>query len=365
MDSNEGPSSVGSTVINSILWMILPSAITNFLLNQYYKFKYSKNSPKIPKPNSSKHKKNYKICYTLVIGLYFSYCLGQAFYSLEESYYSKMGLRRGCSRAEFKKNSRKLLLMYHPDKSPGNSKQYQELKKMAETLENPNLCNVYEKFGDSGIKLVSQYASKKNYVNDQEIRRDYIFATLFEWVSFYIGSVAVIFLLSFTQKSGSGKYWKFISLICLASYETYMYFNNFSTMDSIHAASMFSWTRPWSLINYFLTQLPLYQKIKILRQLFVYSGLAMSQLGPLWFPERPELFSDKKALLQELQNLQNGVISELFDESKYVFNSAFEIFESNEEMKKLLKRQMGQVVVDLKYMEAMAQEDLIGIKKSD
>jgi hypothetical protein len=234
---------------------------------------------------------------------------------------------------------------------------------MAETLENPNLCNIYEKFGDSGLKSISQFASKKHHANDKEIRRDYIHATLFEWVSFYIGSIAVLILLSFTQKSDSLKYWRLVSLICMASYETYLYFNDFTTMDSIHSGSEFSWKNPLSLITFLLSGITIFQKIKFFRQLFIYSGLAISQLGPLWFPARPDLFNDKKKLVQEIQTLQKGVVSEIFEETRSTFNSAFEIFETNDEMKKILKRQMGQIIVDLKLMENMAHEDTLESKK--
>lgn len=357
MDSDVGGgSTLPSTITNIVLWMFVPAAITNFLLKQYYYFKYAKNSPSIPKPNSPKHKNNYKICYTLVIAIYFIYSLCQSIYALEESYYSKIGIHRGCSKNEFKKKSRQLMLIHHPDKSSGNTDKYHELKKMAEALENPNLCNIYEKFGESGIVSVLQGSSKKNFVNDGEIRKDYIFATMFEWITFYIGSFAVLFLLNFTQKSDSGKYWRFISLLVLAAYESYLYFNDLTTLESIYSTSRFNFKQPFSLVSFLLSRFTLYQRIHILRQLFVYSGLAMSQLGPLWFPLKPNLFNDKKALIQEIENIQKIAVSEIFEESKYIFNTAFEPFEDNEAMKSLLKRQMGQVIVDLKVLETMTAE---------
>lgn len=365
MDSNGGGSSMASTITNMVMWMFIPATIANFLLKQYYSFRYAKNSPSIPKPNSLKHKRNYKICYTIVIGIYFLYCLGQSIYSLEESYYSKIGLKRGCSKSEFKRKSRQLMLMHHPDKSSsGNTNQYHDLKKMAEVLENPNLCNIYEKFGNSGIDSVLQTSSKKNFANNREIRKEYIYATLFEWITFYTGSALVILFLSFTQKSDSGRYWRFISLLCLGAFESYLYFNDFTTLDTIFADSQVNLKRPLTIFSFIFSRTPLYQRIQILRQIFVYSGLAMSQLGPLWFPEKPDLFSDKKALIQEIDNIQNGLIPEIYEESKYVFNSAFEPFEDNEEMKTLLKRQMGQVVVDLKVLEEMTAEVSSETKKN-
>lgn len=349
-------SSVTSTITNIILWMFVPSAITNFLLKQYYSNFYAKNSPSIPKPNSMKHKRNYKLCYTVVIGIYFLYCIGQTIYSLEESYYSKIGVNRGCSRSEFKKNSRKLLLSNHPDKSSGNVEKYHELKKVVDVLENPNLCNIYEKFGKSGIETVLQASTKKNYINDNEVRKDYIIATLFEWLTFYIGSFVVLLFVGFRQKSDSGRYWRFVALILLGAYESFLYLNDFTVFESIFADSQLNFGQPLSIITYLLSRVPIFQRIQVLRQLFVFSGLAMSQLGPLWFPSKPDLFNDKKALIQELETIQKGPLSEIYEESKYVFNSAFEPFEDNEEMKNLLKRQMGQIVVDLKVLETMTAD---------
>ena len=365
MDSEVGDAStMSSTITNMVLWMFVPAAVTNFLLKQYYYFKYAKNSPSIPKPNSSKHKNNYKICYTLVIGIYFLYSLGQSLYSLEESYYSKIGVNRGCSKSEFKKKSRQLMLIHHPDKFSGNTNTYHRLKKMSEALENPNLCNIYEKFGESGIDHVLQVSSKKNYANNGEIRKDYIFATIIEWTTFYIGSAAVLFLLSFTKKSDSGRYWRFVSLMALAAYESYLYFNDFTTLESIHSTTRFDLKYPLTLMSFLLSRFTIYQRIQILRQFFVYSGLAMSQLGPLWFPLKPNLFKDKKLLIQEIENIQKGPASEIFEESKYIFNTAFEPFEDNEEMKSLLKRKMGQVIVDLKVLETMTAEILGESKKA-
>ncbi len=235
---------------------------------------------------------------------------------------------------------------------------------MSEVLENPNLCNVYEKFGNSGVNTVQQFTSKKNFANVHEVRKEYIQATLFDWITFYIGSISVLLLTSFTQKSGSGRYWRFVSLICLGSYETYLYLNDFTSLDSISENSQFEILKPLTWISLLLSSVPIYQRIQIMRQLFVYSGLALSQLGPLWFPSKPDLFSDKKALIQEIENLQKGFVSEVHEESKFVFSSAFESFENNDEMKTLLKRQMGQIVVDLKVLETMTAETSADTKKN-
>ena len=356
MDSKEAGSSISSAITNMVLWMYVPGFVTSFLLKQYYSFKYAKNSPSIPKPNSLKHKRNYKLCYTLVIGIYFMYSIGQTIYSLEETYYSKIGIYRGCPRSDFKRKTRQLLLIYHPDKSsPGNTDQYHELKRMADVIENPNLCNIYDKFGESGVKTVLQASSKKNFASAEEVRKEYIYATFLEWITFYAGTVAMLLFVSIYRNSDSG-YWKFVSLLILASYETFLYFVDFTTLETLSIEGKFNFKNPSTWISFILSRVPFFQRLIILRQISVNFGLAFSQLGPFWFASKADLFNDKKALLQEIENIQKISASDIFEESKYVFNSAFEPFETNEDMKSLLKRQMGQIVVDLKVLETMTAE---------
>lgn len=357
MKGDDPNSAAASSLVNMVLWMFIPQAVTNFLLRQYYWFKYAKNSPSIPKPTSTKHKNNYKICYTLVISVYFAYCLGQTIYSLEESYYSKIGVNRSRLQSDLRRRSRQLLIMYHPDKvsgGSGNMDKYLELKGMVDVLENQNLCNIYEKFGDSGVTTVQQVSSKKKFTNANEIRKEYIYATIIEWITFYSGTLIAIILLGFTKKSDSDRYWRLVFLLLLATYESYLYFVDFTTIETIsQERTMLSFTSPLSWISFCLASIPIFQRIKIIRQIFIYIGLASSQLWSLWCPVKSNLLTDKKVLLEEIEKIEKNISSDLYNEALFVFNSAFGPFKTNEEMKALLKRQMGQIVIDLSVLESM------------
>lgn len=366
MKAQETSTTVSSTITNMILWMILPSAITNFLLKRYYSFKYARNSPNLPKPNSPKFKRHYKICYTFVIGMYFLYCIAQSIYSLEPSYYSKIGIVRSKVRTDLKRRGRQLLLMYHPDKSTngqGDMNKYIELKSMVDVIENENTCNVYEKFGHSGIETIRQASQKKNFANSHEIHKDNIYNTMFDWIMFYSGVFFTLLVLGVTSKNQSGQFWRFLGLLLLASYESYLYFVDFTTVETISQESAFSWTRPWTLVSLLLSFVPIYQRVKILRQIYIYSGFAISQLGPIWSPAVNDISKDRKALVKELEGIHKLTSSEMMQESSFVFNSAFGPFKENEEMRSLLKKQMGQVAVDLRVLESMKEADLNEIRK--
>ncbi len=297
----------------------------------------------------------------MVIGAYFLYCVAQSIYSLEPSYYSSIGVSRSRVRVDLKKRSRQLLLTYHPDKA-GSGKsdmnRYLELKSMIDVIDNENTCNIYEKFGNSGIEAIRQTSQKKNYANPHEIRKDYIFATMIEWLMFYGGLLFTLLVLGITSKNQAGQYWRFVGLLLLAAYETYLYFVDFTTLDSIGKESSFAWSRPFSVITFLLSYVPVYQRIKVLRQIYIYSGFAVSQLGSLWFPVSEDLSKDRKALLKELQKIQTLSSKELMQESTFAFNEAFEPFKENEEMKSLLKREMGQLALDLSIIESMKEAEL-------
>lgn len=358
MDATEATASASSAITNMLLWMVVPSTVTNFLLKCYYYVKYAKNSPSRPKPQSPRHKRHYRNCYSLIVALYLLYCMGDTVYSMERSYYSKIGVKRHRSHEDLRRRTRQLLLMYHPDKSSsGHMDKYLELKGMSEVIENPNLCNIYEKFGESGVKTVSQASSKKNFLNAEEVRRDYIYSTLIEWVAFYASMLVMALCFSFTSKTESGRYWQLTGMLLLAAYESYLYLVDFTSLESIQRETEFVMLQPQTWYPYLLSGIPLFQRIRFVRKLLTYTGFAMSQCGPLWFPSQPDLFTDKKALQQEVEAIGKLATAQLQQEALFVFKTSSDAFADNPEMRSLLKRQMGQVAMDLRVLETMSNAD--------
>jgi molecular chaperone DnaJ len=73
----------------------------------------------------------------------------------EKDYYKILGLSRGASEEEVKKNYRKIAMQDHPDRNPG-SKEAEERFKMAaeayEVLRDPEKREIYDRYGIEGLK---------------------------------------------------------------------------------------------------------------------------------------------------------------------------------------------------------------------
>lgn len=74
------------------------------------------------------------------------------------SYYKVLGLDKHCSQDDIKKAYRSLAMKYHPDKNPGDKKAeeaFKEISSAYETLSDPGKRDIYDKYGEEGIKTQS------------------------------------------------------------------------------------------------------------------------------------------------------------------------------------------------------------------
>ena len=72
----------------------------------------------------------------------------------KRDYYEVLGINRSASAEEIKKAYRKLAMMYHPDKNPGNKEAEEKLKEAAEAydvLSAPEKKARYDQFGHAGL----------------------------------------------------------------------------------------------------------------------------------------------------------------------------------------------------------------------
>lgn len=71
-----------------------------------------------------------------------------------KDYYKILGISKGASDDEIKKAYRKLALKYHPDKnrSPGAEEKFKEIAEAYEVLSDTKKRDVYDKFGEEGLK---------------------------------------------------------------------------------------------------------------------------------------------------------------------------------------------------------------------
>lgn len=71
----------------------------------------------------------------------------------KQDYYSVLGLTRTAKQDEIKKAYRKLALLYHPDKNPGDKAAEDQFKKVSEAydvLSNEKKRQMYDQFGFAG-----------------------------------------------------------------------------------------------------------------------------------------------------------------------------------------------------------------------
>lgn len=78
-----------------------------------------------------------------------------------KDYYKILNLTKGASDDDIKKAYRKLALKYHPDKNkePGAEEKFKEVAEAYEILSDPKKKEIYDKYGEEGLKMGSSGGS--------------------------------------------------------------------------------------------------------------------------------------------------------------------------------------------------------------
>ncbi|CAA6654377.1 unnamed protein product [Spirodela intermedia] len=89
-----------------------------------------------------------------------------------KSYYDVLQVPRGASEDQIKRAYRKLALKYHPDKNPGNeeaNKRFAEINNAYEVLSDREKRNIYDRYGEEGLKQHSAGGGRGGGMNIQDI----------------------------------------------------------------------------------------------------------------------------------------------------------------------------------------------------
>jgi DnaJ-class molecular chaperone len=73
---------------------------------------------------------------------------------MAKDYYKTLGIQKGASDEDIKKAYRKLALKYHPDKNKAADaeEKFKEIAEAYEVLSDKKKRDVYDKYGESGLK---------------------------------------------------------------------------------------------------------------------------------------------------------------------------------------------------------------------
>lgn len=89
-----------------------------------------------------------------------------------KSYYDILQVSKGASDDQIKRAYRKLALKYHPDKNPGNeeaNKKFAEISNAYEVLSDNEKRNIYDKYGEEGLKQHAAGGGRGGGMNMQDI----------------------------------------------------------------------------------------------------------------------------------------------------------------------------------------------------
>ncbi|CAG8633496.1 16747_t:CDS:1, partial [Racocetra persica] len=133
----------------------------------------------------------------------------------------------------------------------------------------------------------------------------------------------VLFILNVLGKGQFGRFWRFVVFFAIACLE----------------ASMILHPNPPFITSLFLSRWVIFEQIIILRQLFITTFIALSQIGPVLFPSDEIIISPSLVGLETLSKVAAT-------ESRNMLRTSFQPFQENITAQKELEKKMENLVVD-------------------
>ncbi|GAA5986833.1 hypothetical protein JCM11641_007811 [Rhodosporidiobolus odoratus] len=274
--SSSGGGGLSSHLYSIACWTFLPSLLTDVLLALFYRLLPSLRpviSPNASPPQRSaanaRAQTHHRRARVLLLSSYLVYSVASVYRAqaslASASYYTRLGLSRevvGTGGASVvKKHWKKLARVYHPDKvGSGGEALFVELKKGVDVLQDEGKRWAYERFGPG----VTAWGGGKLVTNREFIKTGAMHSAVF-WASAMLSIVVFTF---FRKSERRYNFWRYLALFLSLSLE-------FHLLLRPTPSPTFSVIFPSRLT---------YEHISLLRQLFISTSLAMSQLAPLLFP---------------------------------------------------------------------------------
>ncbi|GAA5944008.1 hypothetical protein JCM1841_005390 [Sporobolomyces salmonicolor] len=272
-----GTSGLSAHLTSVLCWTFLPSLFTSILLGAFYRLAPS-SRPTLPANTSPSQlasanavaQKHFRRARIALVAGYLAYSVLSVYWAqgsgVSQNYYALLGISREVVERDgasaVKSHWRKLARVYHPDKVGKQGEQrFVELRKGVEVLENEGRRWAYERFGPG----VTEWG--KLVTNREFLVKGATQAAAF-WLFVFLSIAVVTF---FRKDERRNNFWRYLSLfLCLAL--------------ELHLLLRAS---PSPTFSFFFPSRLTYEHIALLRQLFISSSMAMSQLSPLLFPPSP------------------------------------------------------------------------------
>ncbi|GAA5870130.1 hypothetical protein JCM3774_002600 [Rhodotorula dairenensis] len=274
-----GGGGLSANATSILCWTVLPQLLTNALVSLFYRVSPSAR-PTIPPNASPRHlaiaqarsQAHHRRARILLVLGYLIYSVLSIYYAqstaLEQNYYSLLGLPRAVVEhgpsGTVKSHWRRLARRHHPDKvGKAGEPYFIRLRTATETLDSDHKRWAYERFGPEVHEWGAKLVTPREYLAAGALRSGF-------WWAFALGSIVVFSFLR--QSERKYNFWRYLSLfLCLAL--------EFHLVMRSSASPVFS--------EIFPNRLP-FEHVSILRQIFISTSMAMSQLAPVLFPPAPD-----------------------------------------------------------------------------
>ncbi|KAF9540006.1 hypothetical protein EC957_004708 [Mortierella hygrophila] len=295
---------------------------TRLLQAVYYSRRYGSNSPKLPHKGSARYQRDFNWILTIIVGLYLLSLVYDSVRTMKENHYDTLGLKFGTfTQKQLKTNFRKASLQYHPDKAgQAGADMFVGIRAAHEILVDPTLRLNYDRFGSTVLKCT---ACKTN--------KDYLQEGLKAFYTFYAAAGIVFFLVNLVGKGNYGRYWRFIMLVGMGAIEMSLVL----TAGNVGGGGWMERLMP-GLVPF--------EQIAVLHQLYISASVAVSQVGPLLFPEGKEKQEPSSELIKRLQTLTEIAAAETAVQVK----SWMDTLVGQDECITQLRRELGYMSLEMK-----------------